>query len=150
MDIQLKDLEGSWYINQSNFPMWLKGDKTHPKFYYQIATKKGQQGLLDVVSYHKNNKIHQIKGFDQVLTKDNSQFLWRGKGLLSWVTSQWGILYLSPQKDWAIIYFEKTWFTPAGYDVISKYPQLSNQQAQTIQEQLQQHAVTTPLSSIPQ
>lgn len=150
MSVQLKDLVGSWYINQSNFPMWLKGDKTNPRFYYQIATKRGQQGLLDVVSYQKNNKIHQIKGFDQVTTPDNQQFLWRGKGWLSWVTSQWSILYLAPQKDWAIIYFEKTWLTPTGYDVISRYPQLSIQQAEAVQDQLQQQAVSVVLTTIPQ
>lgn len=38
--IDLHDLEGKWYIHQSNFPMWLKGDKTSPAFNYIPLLKR--------------------------------------------------------------------------------------------------------------
>ena len=43
----LELLQGRWYIHFSNFPMWLKGDKTNPTFNYTIE-KRG-----DI--YIKNN-----------------------------------------------------------------------------------------------
>lgn len=150
MPLQLTDLEGTWYINQSNFPMWLKGDKTKPTFHYSIQTKGQQEGLKDVVSYYQKGRIKQIKGFDTVLKEDNSQFLWRGKGLLALVTSQWGIAHLAPSKDWAIIYFKKTWFTPAGYDVISRYPQLSTAQFEAVEQQVQQLSIVPSLTTLQQ
>ena len=38
-DIELSELEGSWYINQSNFPMWTKGDKLRPPLIIPLTQK---------------------------------------------------------------------------------------------------------------
>ena len=39
--------------------------------------------------------------------------------------SEWEILYTT--QEWAIIYFEKTLFTPKGYDVIARNETLSDE-----------------------
>ncbi len=150
MSIALTDLAGHWYIVQSNFPMWLKGDKTNPTFRYTVATQKGEQGLEDLVEYQQAGKSKRIRGFDRVLNAEQTQFLWRGKGLLGLLTSVWSIVHLAPDHTWAIIAFEKTWFTPKGYDVIARQPALTLQQAQAVKTQLQQLSISEKLSPIQQ
>ena len=77
--LKLEDLEGKWFIHFTNFPMWLKGDKTHPTFNYTV--KNG--GLTDAVAYEKNGKHKSILGFDKPVDKTNQQFVWHGRGILS-------------------------------------------------------------------
>lgn len=150
MKIELQDLEGRWYINQSNFPMWLKGNKINPTFNYTLKEKGGKEGLVDVVKYKQNGKTKSIKGFDNVVDQHNTQFVWRGKGWMAILTSKWSILYISPNKEWAIIYFQKTLFTPEGYDVISRTPRLSREQTQAVDTQLQKLGIQANLQHIEQ
>lgn len=117
---KLENLEGKWYIVFTNFPMWLKGDKTQPSFNYRIETRGGKTGLKDEVTYLKKGKIRSIVGFDFPKDSTNVHFIWRGNGILGLLSSSWSIDFLSPTNDWAIISFEKTMFTPAGYDVITR------------------------------
>lgn len=119
-EIDLEMLVGKWYINLTNFPMWLKGDKTEPTFNYSIENKNDITVLKDEVIYQKNGKSKSIIGFDIPKNTTNRSFIWRGKGILSLLTSKWKILYLDSDENWAIIHFEKTLFTPEGYDVISR------------------------------
>jgi hypothetical protein len=116
--IPLNKLEGTWYINKSNFKMWLKKHNHNPTFNYAIEKKEGREGLKDLVAYRKRRKVKEIEGFDTVLDESNTKFEWRGKGLLSLFKSKWEILYFG--NDFAIIHFEKTLFTAEGYDVISR------------------------------
>ena len=92
--ISLQDLSGKWYILQSNFPMWLKGDKTMPTFNYELVEKKGKQALFDQVKYLKNGKEKSIIGYDIPLDQQNVKFVWRGKGILGMLKSKWEIVYL--------------------------------------------------------
>ncbi|AFK01516.1 hypothetical protein Emtol_0362 [Emticicia oligotrophica DSM 17448] len=119
----LEKLEGKWHILFTNFPMWLKGDKINPTFNYEISTKNGKRGLRDEVKYFQKGKIKSINGFDEPLNENDLSFEWRGNGLLSVLTSRWKILYFDEQTNWAIIEFEKTLFTPKGYDVICREKQ---------------------------
>lgn len=119
----LEKLEGKWHILFTNFPMWLKGDKINPTFNYEISTKNGKRGLRDEVKYFQKGKIKSINGFDEPLNENDLSFEWRGNGLLSVLTSRWKILYFNEQTNWAIIEFEKTLFTPKGYDVICREKQ---------------------------
>lgn len=121
--ISLRKFEGKWHIILSNFPMWLKGDKINPTFNYKIAERSGVIGLTDEVKYTQNDRIKTINGFDKPLNSENTSFEWRGNGLLSLLSSKWQVLYLDNTENWAIIYFEKTLFTPKGYDVICREKQ---------------------------
>jgi hypothetical protein len=47
-----------------------------------------------------------------------AQFKWRGKGWLKLITSKWQVL--GHGDGWAVTFFEKTLFTPAGLDVYSR------------------------------
>lgn len=123
----IQTLVGTWFICSTNFPMWLKGDKTSPTFTYSITDKKdGINVLLDEVKYQKKGKTKTLTGFDYQDRTDSSAFVWRGKGLLSLVRSQWKVVLQEPGGQWAVIWFSKTLFTPEGVDIISRTPQLSD------------------------
>lgn len=51
--LRLADLTGRWFIQQSNFPMWLKGDKQHPTFDYVVEERSDGPVLIDTVGYEK-------------------------------------------------------------------------------------------------
>ncbi len=148
--IDLSDLEGKWYINQSNFPMWLKGDKTSPAFNYTIIKKKKGLYLADKVTYRKNGKTKSINGIDKPLDTANREFMWRGNGLLRLLKSKWEILHLDANEQWAIIFFRQTLFTPQGYDVISRNPVLSPEVTQKIDAKLNELGVNQKLQPIDQ
>lgn len=120
--MNLSHFTGLWYIVFSNFPMWTKGDKLYPTFNYSIATKNGIEGLSDEVKYEKNAKLKSIKGWDKPINKDFTKFEWRGSGLLFIAKSQWEVVYMDRSQEWMLIKFEKTLFTPAGYDVVCRDP----------------------------
>lgn len=148
--INLSDLEGKWFINQSNFPMWLKGDKTSPAFNYTIVKKKKGLYLSDKVTYQKNGKTKSINGIDKPLDNENREFVWSGNGLLGLLKSKWKILHLEVNEQWAIIFFKQTLFTPQGYDVISRQPALSPEVTQKIDAKLNELGVQQKLQPIDQ
>jgi hypothetical protein len=117
-------LVGTWFICYTNFPMWLKGDKTNPTFNYTI-THKGDKVLLDEVKYLKNGKQKTITGSDYQNEKDSTAFTWRGKGILGLLKSHWRVALIDPKGQWAVIAFSKTLFTPAGVDIICRTPEIS-------------------------
>lgn len=133
MDTLLQTLVGTWFICSTNFPMWLKGDKTNPTFTYTLANKKGKTGLLDEVKYLKNNRKQTLTGFDFPDPTAERAFVWRGKGLLSLVRSHWKVALLDSSGQWAVIWFSKTLFTPEGVDIISRSPTLPADQLARIQ-----------------
>lgn len=148
--MRLKNIQGRWYIVLSNFPMWLKGDKTSPSLNYTVETKGVVIGLRDEVISQKRGKQQSIVGFDTPLDSANTRFLWRGKGLLSLLTSRWEIVHLAAHGEWAIIHFEKTLFTPEGYDVIARRKQLSPEMLVDIQSALRECGITAELQPIVQ
>src|SRR3954462_8625575 len=78
----LTTLAGTWFVVSTNFPMWLKGDKTAPEFHYSIGRRSGEDVLIDEVRFQKNGKTKSINGIDRQDRDDPSAFTWRGKGLL--------------------------------------------------------------------
>jgi hypothetical protein len=128
--------------------MWLKGDKTSPSLNYAVETKGVVIGLRDEVISQKRGKQQSIVGFDTPLDGTNTRFQWRGKGLLSLLTSCWEIVHLDAQKQWAIIYFEKTLFTPEGYDVIARRKHLLPETLADIQVALRECGINNDLQLI--
>ncbi len=121
----LNDLRGEWYVLFSNFPMWLKGNKLFPRFNYDIEINNKLIGLRDEVRYVQDNKPKQLVGFDKPLDETNEKFEWRGKGLHWLIRSRWQIMHYDMQEmEWMVISFERTLFTPAGIDIISRSPML--------------------------
>lgn len=148
--VDLTSMEGKWYIHQSNFPMWLKGDKKSPTLNYRVKTTKEDTVLIDRVEYFKKNKLKDIKGISTPQNKENTAFEWRGNGILCLLRSKWNIVHMDEENDWALIYFEKTLFTPKGYDVLSRNPTLSDDVKSIIKETLIKLGVTEELTTIEQ
>ncbi|WP_338868945.1 lipocalin family protein [Spirosoma sp. SC4-14] len=118
-------LIGTWFICSTNFPMWLKGDKTNPTFTYAVASEKETQNVLrDEVKYTKNGETKSITGYDYPNPSDSAAFVWKGNGLLHLLHSHWQVMLQDPDGQWAVIHFSKTLFTPEGVDIISRTPQL--------------------------
>ncbi len=136
MNSILNILSGTWFIISSNFPMWLDGSKTNPTFTYTISEKKGKTVLIDEVKYLKKGKIKTIKGYDHQHRDNDKAFTWRGKGWLAIAKSNWEIKLLDEKKEWAVIWFSKTAFTPEGVDIISKKPQLDKATLQDIKTKM--------------
>ncbi len=130
--MQLEDYVGSWYINMTNFPMWLKGNKSNPTLNYKVGERDGVMGLEDEVRYTENGKSKSIKGFDKPLDDKCTSYIWRGNGLLWLLNSKWDLVYIDKKKQIAITHFEKTLFTPEGIDVISKKKSLSDEEIQMV------------------
>lgn len=133
--LTLHDLRGEWYIVMSNFPMWLKGDKLCPRFNYDIEVRNNIIGLKDEVSYIQHNRFKTINGFDKPLNSANTEFEWRGEGLLKLISSKWSVRNFDMvKKAWMIIEFKSTLFTPAGIDIISRTPTLPAMKLQLIKQ----------------
>lgn len=80
-------------------------------------------GIHDLVSYQPLNsdKRKEIHGFDTPDAEIPACYKWRGKGWLKVASSQWEILgYGNEEGGWAVTYFQKTMFTPAGIDVYAR------------------------------
>jgi hypothetical protein len=143
------NLEGRWFIHYTNFPMWLKGDKLHPSLNYRWIEQKGWLVLDDQVVYTtRKGKEQTIRGISSPTSVDNKEFIWRGKGWLSWVTSRWSIVKVNQEQEWMAIAFLKTWFTPAGVEVISKQPILEEEAKEAILSFVNQLPIHPPLQLI--
>ena len=113
-----------------------------------MAERDGVMGLIDEVKYIQKGRIKSINGFDKSLNIENTSFEWRGNGLLSLLSSKWQILYLDSTKQWAIIYFEPTLFTPKGYDVICREIQPSSLIMRSVDEKLRELKISNNLTKL--
>jgi len=144
----LKKLSGDWFVIYSNFPMWTKGKRRYPMFHYTIERREGEWGLADNVTYVQGKAKKHILGFDRLI--DAEKFIWQGNGFLTkYLSSNWRIVHISADNNWALIYFEKTLFTPAGYDAIARESLLSSTQTSQIEQALKDYSIP-PLSKITQ
>lgn len=145
--MRLADFEGTWYVNMSNFPMWLKGKRQNPRFKY---TAEGDNKMRDEVTFEKKGKTKQIIGYDERTAEYKEGFIWQGKGLMSLFTSKWKVMHYNSNYEIAILSFEKTLFTPAGYDIISRNKTLNPKVLLLIQQILPKLGVSEKLTVIEQ
>lgn len=108
----LSQLEGTWEIKGTTFPMWLSNKRKNPQITYK-KTEKNAVELLDLVEYEAKGKTKQIKGIDRLA---GEQFIWRGIGVLKVLSSRWQVVTI--KGDVLVIRFEKSLVTPAGVDVL--------------------------------
>lgn len=93
-----------------------------------IDSPHGAVGFDDLVEYYPastkpGSKPSTVAGTDHTL--DVGHFKWRGNGLLFIASSKWQVLgcNMSEGEDshhWAVTFFEKTLFTPAGLDIYAR------------------------------
>lgn len=143
-------LEGTWYIKQTTFPMWLNEKKLAPSLNYtKQVNKYGDVILHDKVKYIEKikGKDKSIEGFDYPdLTNDNA-FIWRGNGILSMLESKWQVVIFNDDEignEWAVIWFAKTLFTPEGVDIISKNLIVSELFLEKIKENMKEYSILEP------
>ena len=150
--VNLKDMEGTWYVNRSSFSLWLKGDKSNPVFHYELVVCQDEKtGLIYRLSYQKDGRLHSMNGFDELDDAERKEFTWRGEGLTRFFKNKWEVIYIDENKDWAIIHFKKTFFTPEGYDIVSRYKNLNARMRTVIsqaQKRLQLEALLTPIYQV--
>ncbi|MEQ9321228.1 MAG: hypothetical protein RIF41_18840 [Polyangiaceae bacterium] len=113
--VSVEDLAGKWRIVRTNFPMWLAGDKSRPCLEYGILDDRT---LSDLVTFEKAGRKKSIRGVDRQDPALSCHFVWRGRGLLKLLRSDWYVVDLD--RDVAAIYFTKTLFTPEGLDVVTR------------------------------
>ncbi|HLP20155.1 MAG TPA: hypothetical protein VK174_07640 [Chitinophagales bacterium] len=111
-------LEGTWHLLYSNFKMWKGEDVANVTFNYTAIDKSSKPAMLDEVIYQKGKEQKTITGYDY--PEDDAKFTWRGKGLMSVLSSNWQVEWINDTKDCIIISFEKTLLTPAGVDILTR------------------------------
>ncbi|MGP5431441.1 hypothetical protein ACTXNW_18805 [Enterococcus malodoratus] len=129
-------LDGTWEIKGTNFPMWLADKRKNPRITYK-RTEKNAVELLDLVEYEANGKTKQIKGIDRLVAE---QFVWRGLGILKLLSSRWKVVTV--KGDVLVIRFEKSLVTPAGVDVLVKKGAAIPNLQQRVQEHYKSFGLT--------
>jgi hypothetical protein len=113
-------LRGTWHVTHSSLPMWKKNKNV--KITYTPLPDNADL-LDDLVEYQPTDSTKQkkVEGIDTPHTNTKGAYQWRGKGWLKFVTSHWQVLgYGEEDGGWAVTYFQKTLFTPAGIDVYAR------------------------------
>jgi len=119
------------HVIHSTLPLWK--NKTDVSITYTPKTASTPIQFLDQVSYttQGSSDTSTITGTDTQLANHPTRFKWRGKGWLMIASSRWQLLGyslgiiqdLNDHPAWAVTYFEKTLFTPAGMDIYSRSPE---------------------------
>ncbi|MFT3706471.1 MAG: hypothetical protein QM817_02275 [Archangium sp.] len=122
--LDVRELEGTWHVGASTFPMWLDGSRRTPTFTYsRIVTREGRVSMDDRVAYvTASGESATIDGVDVQHATVPTHFTWSGRGFLAAFTSEWDVVSIDAQGRYAIITFGATLATPAGLDVISRAP----------------------------
>ncbi|VDB95153.1 unnamed protein product [Peniophora sp. CBMAI 1063] len=130
--LDLQDIMGTWYVTHSTLPMW-KSKKDVTITYAPIADDATR--FDDVVEYRSlssspDKDRTKIVGVDTLVAPEGKpavRFKWRGRGWLVIASSRWQLLgYGNGSADaddgpaWAVTFFEKTMFTPAGIDIYAR------------------------------
>ncbi|UOH79257.1 hypothetical protein LQV05_000252 [Cryptococcus neoformans] len=138
---------GKWGVVWSTLPMWKSNkDKKDVTITYTPVARRCETQLVefeDLVEYKARSSTDRsktntskcqdeepgrcanksaVKGIDTLSPGSNgATFDWKGKGLLFFVHSHWEVLGYGKDVEqgleWAVTYFSKTLFTPAGIDI---------------------------------
>ncbi|KAH9855181.1 hypothetical protein C2E23DRAFT_724647 [Lenzites betulinus] len=142
VDLDLEAFMGTWHVTYSTLPLWK--DKKDVTITYALKPGGKEVQFDDTVEYRAHgadatSAPSRITGVDTLVTSPTSpaaagtppaptRYKWRGKGWLAVATSRWAVLGCSADPSpanahaWAVTYFAKTLFTPAGLDVYARTP----------------------------
>lgn len=130
-------ISGPWHVTHSTLPMWKK-NRNVLITYTPLPTSPPH--LDDLVTYQPlhGSKTKSVRGVDKPFSVPNVEataeapsddslaslgYNWRGKGWLAIASSKWEILAWGEEEGgnaYAVTFFAKTLFTPAGVDVYSR------------------------------
>jgi len=134
--IDLERLSGKWYIQKTSLNFWQ--NRFAPTVEYSIEPCASGVRVLDEVRYknHRGSK-KDVVGYDYLTPGINGQFLWQAKPwYLRFLKSEWGVVDHNEDYTWAVTFFSKTLFTPAGVDVYSRAASLDEQTYAAILERI--------------
>jgi hypothetical protein len=142
---RFSDLSGR-YVTHSTLPLWkvrvcsairnnqlksLQDKKDVSITYTPLSDVESPQGTIkfdDLVKYYPasakpGSAPSTVAGTDHTLAVGS--FKWRGNGLLFIASSKWQVLGCNTSEaegshPWAATFFEKTLFTPAGLDILTR------------------------------
>jgi len=144
-EFPIEVFQGKWYVIQSTLGMWKS--RKDVTITYTPHTPPPNLALNDHVQYRSlsspsSKSLSSVVGISSLIPTAGAQsvspavddpaasaahehgahFKWRGSGLLIIASSKWQVLGydLSPGQGWAVTYFEKTLFTPAGLDIYAR------------------------------
>ncbi|KIR74296.1 hypothetical protein I310_01898 [Cryptococcus deuterogattii CA1014] len=142
---------GKWDVVWSTLPMWR--DKKEFEDLVEYRARSSTDGSKTYTSKCQNKEPSgraddiAVKGTDTLSPASNgATFDWKGKGLLFFVHSHWEVLGYGKDVEqgleWAVTYFSKTLFTPAGIDIyVRTIPFSSKPQNFTAREVLLQRLI---------
>ncbi|KAF8335699.1 uncharacterized protein EI90DRAFT_3171838 [Cantharellus anzutake] len=150
----LSEFMGKWYVLHSTLPLW----KNKKDVAITYSPKEPSQWLQfdDTVEYRSesaasSSKPWTIRGVDVLVGPTDpgrfvpgASFQWRGKGLLVFSSSSWQVLGYGD--GWAVTFFSKTLFTPAGIDIYSRDKDLTRDLYDEIMLGLSKHEETRKLA----
>ncbi|KAF8593086.1 hypothetical protein BDV93DRAFT_530017, partial [Ceratobasidium sp. AG-I] len=132
---------GKWHVIQSTLPLWKsRTDVTityNPIASATPSTTPDSEPIRfdDIVEYRSSSSPgssrSKIVGLDTLQPapkgapegyRPAASYHWRGKGWLMIASSQWQVLGYDERAGWAVTYFSKTLFTPAGMDLYVRDP----------------------------
>lgn len=118
-------MTGAWHVTHSTLPMWKNNRNVTITYKPLDSIVNDTPQLEDIVQYQPSNsdKVKRILGVDTYSATAFSAWGWRGKGWLKLITSDWEMIghgVLEGGAQWAVTYFAKTLFTPAGIDIYTK------------------------------
>ncbi|CUA74098.1 hypothetical protein RSOLAG22IIIB_10986 [Rhizoctonia solani] len=127
---------GKWHVIHSTLPLWKsRSDVTITYSRIQASPSSDIVKFDDIVEYRSRaspgSAKSRVVGVDTLVVTPHSapegyksgvSYHWRGKGWLMIATSNWQVLGYNPDLGWAVTYFSKTLFTPAGLDVYVRDP----------------------------
>lgn len=118
-DSELRALAtGTWHIVMTDLPLWRKRSGT-----VSYLTLPGGE-MADVITWQRHGRLGRVLGIDRPIDEDGWQWEWRGVEPLTLLTrSRWRFLAGNLKQGWAVTAFEKTMFTPAGFDIYARVPQ---------------------------
>ncbi|OBT95040.1 hypothetical protein VE01_07371 [Pseudogymnoascus verrucosus] len=117
-------ITGTWHVTHSTLPMWRKARNV--AITYAPLSEDANPKLDDSVTYQglTGSGIKTVSGIDT--PAGDGAWSWRGKGWLMIASSHWQFLGYGgggegrEGEGWAVTYFQKTLFTPAGIDIYSR------------------------------
>lgn len=131
-------LQGRWHIVATTFPMWTDGRRREPTFTYShLRREDGRARFEDTVGFVRDGEADTIEGTDTQHAEVPTRFTWRGHGWLALFRSQWDVVALDPEGQWAAIAFSSTIATPDGLDVIARAPTLAPEALSAVLDRLQ-------------
>lgn len=132
-------LPGTWTIRATNFPFWLSGERVDGRLNYSLV-REDPLTLGDLVTYSKpDGTAKKIAGVDRWTGEG---FTWRGKGLMTVLTSKWKVTGASDDLEIVAIQYEKSPVTPAGIDIIAREGHPATEARQLVATRTDQFGLT--------